>query len=447
MSTKRKNIAFVIDEGGEHQRKASNDHSSRRKASKEGGGGNTNNNNAKNQHGKRQVLLEYLHTEKQIVKKDPLAAIDDQERQLLDSLADQSIDFDKYFQVSNAPKAKDKLWKIPYTFSNEPTPEDQAPQAMDRFGQGVAEGMQVNLKVPSKVATNVVALPAKKKPKEWTDLLVEADDALDLYTQGPSVRARQRRGSVLQPRHVFLSPNPELDCGDKFVLSGLALPLRDWTSELVLDSWSQCPDESLLDETYKFNVCKDNSLPDHLDKLACADLKALGAGFAATANSPLSEAELKFYQSMRSHRRQSLVPPNFGGGQAGGDLRFRRQSYAGGGQLWSAKVEKNARNETYYQRVRLINPDFVPPTDHDDEDDDEDGDTSDEHENKKTVDIYLDYPELDHTNADQVQKFANELTLVVRQYFVGIRESEMINFIVHPGAHTLVSEMMVTLSR
>lgn len=443
MSRTTKTIAFTIEEHENNRQNDTNQHkkiNDRRKSSKEGG----NYLHSKDRHGKRQVMVEYLHTEKQIVKKDPLTSIDEEERLLLDSLSsDQSIDFDKYFRVSNAPKAKDKLWKIPYTFSNEPTPEGQAPQAMSRFGEGVAEGMQMNFKVPSKVpTTGISGIPAKKKPKEWNDLLEEADDALNLYTQGPSVRARQRRGSVLQPRHVFLSPNPELDCSDKFILSGLALPLRDWTSELVLDSWSQCPKDSLLNETYKFNVCKDNSLPDHLDKLACVDLKTIGAGFASSANSPLSEAELKFYQSMRNHRRQSLVPPNFGGGQAGSDLRFRRQSFAGGGQLWSAKVEKNAMNEVYYQRVRLINPDFVPPndsmSDEDDNDDEEKEDMKEEPVNKERVDIYLDYPELDHTNKDQVAKFANELTLIVRQYFLGIRESEMVNFIVHPGQHTLV---------
>lgn len=47
-------------------------------------------------------------------------------------------------------------------------------------------------------------------------------------------------------------------------------------------------------------------------------------------------------------------------------------------------------------------------------------------------------PLFDYESPEQARLFAHELTLIVRQHFVAIKESEIVNFITHAGPHVLV---------
>lgn len=281
-------------------------------------------------------LLRYLSTEKQIVKK-PME-IDTEERLLLDSLHNTVIDLDRYLQMPES-KVKDKLWRIPYYFrdtSVESTTEDSQ-KSINRFGEGVGDGCFVSLSLPIK---------KDKLDKNWEDIIKQADEALEQYEHAQWSRqsvTRARRGSILQPRHVFLTPNPELGNSEKFLLIGHSLLLRDCTSELFLNHDSN----TLLDENYKQNIILNTSLDD-LSNMLFPDLKS-NTNFSA-----LTSSEIQYIQTVRNRRRQSLVPPNFEGQS---DLRFRRQSFAGG-ELWSAKVEKERKRENYHERLKIFNPLF-----------------------------------------------------------------------------------------
>lgn len=283
-------------------------------------------------------LVNYLNTEKQIVKKK--VKIDTDERQLLDSLGDTVIDLDKYLKFPEA-KAKDKLWRIPYFFrdnSNDSNIDEDGLKSINRFGEGINDGCFVSLSLPTK---------RNKIDKNWEDIFDQADEALEQFERarwsGASV-TRARRGSILQPRHIFLSPNPELGNSEKLLLIGHSLTHRDWTSELFLDTESN----TLLDGTYKQTLCLNTSLDD-LTNMLFPDLKSNMSNYSALTNT-----EIQYIQTVRNRRRQSLVPPNFDGQ---GDLRFRRQSFSGG-ELWSAKIEKDRKREVYHQLVKMINPQF-----------------------------------------------------------------------------------------
>lgn len=281
-------------------------------------------------------LVRYLSSEKQIVKK-PME-IDMEERQLLDSLHDTVIDLDRYLQMPES-KVKDKLWRIPYYFRNtsvESATEDSQ-KSINRFGEGVGDGCFVSLSLPIK---------KDKMDKNWEDIIKQADEALEQYEHAQWSRAsvtRARRGSILQPRHVFLTPNPELGNSEKFLLIGHSLLLRDCTSELFLNHDSN----TLLDENYKQNIILNTSLDD-LSNMLFPDLKS------NMSTGALTNSEIQYIQTVRNRRRQSLVPPNFEGQS---DLRFRRQSFSGG-ELWSAKVEKEQKRENYHERLKIFNPLF-----------------------------------------------------------------------------------------
>lgn len=51
-----------------------------------------------------------------------------------------------------------------------------------------------------------------------------------------------------------------------------------------------------------------------------------------------------------------------------------------------------------------------------------------------------DYLEFNYKSKEEARLFAHELTLIVRQHFVAINESEIVNFITHTGSHVLVCE-------
>lgn len=283
-------------------------------------------------------LVRYLSSEKPIVKKK--VEIDNEERLLLDSLGNTVIDLDQYLKFPE-PKAKDKLWRIPYYFRNDTDldlDDGDVLKSINRFGQGINDGCFVSLSLPTKRG---------KVDKNWEDIIEKADEVLDQFEQAKWSRmTRQRRGSTLQPRHVFLNPNPELGNSEKLLMIGHSLSFRDWTSELFLNTHES---EALLEPGYKQNICLNTSMDD-LNNMLFPDLKSNVSGLNA-----LTSSEIQYIQTVRSRRRQSLVPPNFEGQS---DMKFRRQSFAGG-ELWSAKVEKDSKRDIYHQRVKMINPEFV----------------------------------------------------------------------------------------
>ena len=295
----------------------------------------------------KEKLLNYLNTEKQIVKKK--IEIDEDERILLDSLGNTVIDLDKYLKLPEA-KAKDKLWRIPYYFRDSSLDDgdednDDKLRSINRFGEGIKDGCFVTLTLPAKSTP-------KNDDKKWRENIEsKADEALEQFERAKWTRFnRIRRGSILQPRHVFLSPNPELGNCEKLLLLGHCLSIRDWTSELFLGISKES--NALLDDNYKRDICHNTSLED-LNNMLFPDLKT-----SVTNYSALTSSEIQYMQTMRNRRRQSLVPPCFGGQS---DLQFRRQSFAGG-ELWSAKLEKDRKRQIYHQRLQMINPNVeIPP--------------------------------------------------------------------------------------
>lgn len=378
-----------------------------------------NNNKSKttdvNEKKQKTKLVRYLSTEKPIVKKR--VEIDTEERQLLDSLSDTVIDLDRYLQMPE-PKVKDKLWRIPYYFrdtSVESTTED-GQKSINRFGDGVGDGCFVSLSLP---------LRKDKVDKNWEDILKQADEALEQYEHAQWSRAsvtRARRGSILQPRHVFLTPNPELGNSEKFLLIGHSLLLRDCTSELFLYQ----DENALLEENYKQNIILNTSLGD-LSNMLFPDLKSNMSNYSALTNS-----EIQYIKTVRNRRRQSLVPPNFEGQS---DLRFRRQSFAGG-ELWSAKVEKERKRDNYHERLKLINPLFLHTPRQKSELEMAMEANQAAHYNSLDVSHF---PHFDYNSTEQARLFAHELTLIVRQHFIAIKESEIVNFITHSGPHVMNS--------
>ncbi|KAJ6216632.1 hypothetical protein RDWZM_007789 [Blomia tropicalis] len=352
----------------------------------------------------KEKLLNYLNTEKQFVKKK--IEIDEDERILLDSLGNTVIDLDKYLKLPEA-KAKDKLWRIPYYFrdsSLDDGEEDNGDKlrSINRFGEGIKDGCFVTLTLPAKSTP-------KNDDKKWRENIEsKADEALEQFERAKWTRLnRIRRGSILQPRHVFLSPNPELGNCEKLLLLGHCLSIRDWTSELFLGISKES--NALLDDNYKRDICHNTSLED-LNNMLFPDLK--------TSKSSTTES----------------VPPCFGGQS---DLQFRRQSFAGG-ELWSAKLEKDRKRQIYHQRLQMINPNVeIPPE-----------------REKSPLELIMaanmglnmnqqmnqnDYLEFNYKSKEEARLFAHELTLIVRQHFVAINESEIVNFITHTGSHVLSS--------
>ena len=271
-------------------------------------------------------LVDYLNTEKPIMRKR--IEIDAEERELLDMLGNTHINLDKYLKMPKA-EAKQNLWRIPYYFREDSLASKDdynGPSSINRFGEGIQEGCMVTLSLPQK---------AKSKNTTWEDLVNNSEKILEQLEHSKMNQLRSnRRGSILQPRHLFLTPNPELCCEVKsFQLKKFTL-LRDWSSQLSLDSIDQ---EPLLNSDFKLNICRNASMDD-ISHMLFPDLKN---GF--NAFSQLTNSEIEYIQAISNRRRQSLMPPNFEGQS---DLSFRRQSLAGG-QLWSTNVENKKKQAIY----------------------------------------------------------------------------------------------------
>lgn len=240
-------------------------------------------------------------------------------------------------------KINDKLWKIPYCFTNddylynrcENNCENQS-QTINRFGEGISDGCLVGLNLP-KLFTK------EQQVKTREELLKYADDFLDNLANLQRINRvnSNRRGSVFQPQHLLLKTNLSKGCPEKFFFSNLNLPLREWSSELFIGPTSS---DELLDLEYRINIVNNISMKD----LTCMLYPDLKFNFEF-----MTESDQRYILAVSKRRRQSLVPPCF----ESKNLSFRRQSYAGG-ELWSPDVEKNNQKKIYQQKLALINSNY-----------------------------------------------------------------------------------------
>ena len=393
-------------------------------------------------------LIKYLSTEEPIMKNN---YIDDYERRLLTAQQQQqqsssnnevnNIDVNKYFRIPES-KINDKLWRIPYHFATDDDDDDdddgnghkELPR-INRFGEGINDGCMIGLNLPK--------IQSKQNRFKTWDKLIECSDEI-LYrfvnpiTNGSgSQRRNRRRGSILQPRHVFLMPNPEMGSLIASNLNKNQL-FREWSSELMLDVRHDCGGEELLESDYRQNILNNISMDD-LSNMIYPELK-----LSFNVNGMISDSEMRYIQAVSNRRRQSLVPPTFGGG--GSDpLQFRRQSF-GGGQLWSFDVERQQQRECYQDKIALINPEHrkqqqfnrmnsmatqssivstITTTASDTDDDDNNSSVNnDDDDNDESM-------EFDPESDQQIILFANELSIMIRKYFNSIKSSEIIHFILN----------------
>uniref|UniRef100_A0A6P6Y8Y1 Uncharacterized protein LOC113795034 n=1 Tax=Dermatophagoides pteronyssinus TaxID=6956 RepID=A0A6P6Y8Y1_DERPT len=166
--------------------------------------------------------------------------------------------------------------------------------------------------------------------------------------------------------------------------------------------------------------------------------------FATDDDGMISDSEMRYIQAVSNRRRQSLVPPTFGGGSD--PLQFRRQSF-GGGQLWSFEAERQQQRECYQDKIALINPEHrqrrqqefnrlnsmatqssivstITTAASDTDDDDNYSVNNDDDDNEESM-------EFDPESDQQIILFANELSIMIRKYFNSIKSSEIIHFILN----------------
>ncbi|OTF74259.1 hypothetical protein BLA29_002670, partial [Euroglyphus maynei] len=376
-------------------------------------------------------LVKYLSTEEPITKNG--IQVDDHERHLLSLDSTENIDVNKYFRIPES-KINDKLWRIPYRFTDDDldyyyNDGEELPR-INRFGEGVNDGCMIGLNLPK-------IQQKQKRFKTWEQLIECSDEALFQFINPTTGSGRlinrrtNRRGSILQPRHVFLMPNPEVG---SLVANNTSKNqmLREWSSELMLDVRHGGCGEELLDTDFRQNILNNVSMDD-LSNMLYPELK-----LSFNINGIMTDSEMRYIQAVSKRRRQSLVPPTFSGGDPTA-MSFRRQSY-GGGQLWSFEVERQQQRECYQDKLALINPEhrrrqqlkrmnslatqlsiFSDITITTDSDDDEKSEN-----NNDNNDI-----EFDPDSDEQIILFANELSIIVRKYFNSIKSSEIIHFMLN----------------
>ena len=273
-------------------------------------------------------LIAYLHSDKPLVKSK--LDFDEQEFDLLQSY-DTAVDLDKYFEEKK-PQAKDKLWKTPIFFSKKDNRKviDSSPNGLhsvNRFGEGVSDGCSVSLSLKSKGKDFGDVF---YKPLEWNDIIEEADQVLCQYEKlGQNTTRRARRGSLLQPRIIFLSPHPEIEF-ERILQSANCLPLRTWTSELFLDSKES---SELLDSETKRNLKWNISLED----------------FRHLLSPELSHFGNDVYSMMvEAKRRLSICPPQ----AVSKPIPFRRNSC--NGEVWSPIGPNQQQKNSYDKKLGVF---------------------------------------------------------------------------------------------
>lgn len=281
-------------------------------------------------------LIAYLHSDKPIIKKR--VDLDDDELELVYSL-DKAVDLDKFFEPSKKI-IKDKLWKTPVVFKNNNTNNSKAEisengfRVVNRFGEGVPDGCNISLSLAAKGRSFGDVF---KKPLEWNDIIEEADEALFQYENCGKKRSKMgRRGSLLQPRFLFLSPHPEVRY-ERVLQSANCLPLREWTSELFLDSKES---SELLDSETKRNL-KWNASVEDFRHLLSPELSHFGNDV--------------YSMIVQARRRQSLCPPRY----ESKPTHFRRQSYHNG-QIWAPIKPNEHKKDDYEEKINIIRQKSLP---------------------------------------------------------------------------------------
>ena len=284
-----------------------------------------------NEEGNKHIaeLIAYLHSDKQLVKTK--FDIDGQEYQLLQSL-DSAVDFDKLFEEKKS-RVKDKLWKTPIVFTERDDKKkidisSNGLHSVNRFGDGVADGCAVSLSLSSKGRDFGDVF---KKSLEWSDIIEEADQVLNEYENfGKKSKGMARRGSLLQPRFIFLSPHPEMSY-ERVLQRANCLPLRTWTSELFLDSKES---SELLDSETKCNLRWNASVED----------------FRHLLSPELSHFGTDVYSMMiQAKRRLSLCPPQ----SNAQPIPFRRNSFRNG-EIWTPIDPNKHQKKDYDKKLEVI---------------------------------------------------------------------------------------------
>ena len=274
-------------------------------------------------------LIAYLHSDKPLVKSK--LDFDGQDFQLLQSY-ETAVDLDKFFKEKK-PLAKTKLWKTPIVFSKRDNRKatDNSLNGLhqvNRFGEGISDGCSVSLNLKSKGKDFGDVF---QRSLEWNDIIEEADQVLFEYENlGKKSTRRTRRGSLLQPRIIFLSPHPEA-AYERVLQSANCLPLRTWTSELFL-----CSKESaqLLDSETKRNLQWNTSVED----------------FRHLLSPELSHFGNDVYSMMiEAKRRLSLCPPQ----AEATPLPFRRNSYRDG-EVWQPIDPNKHQKKDYVKKLGVI---------------------------------------------------------------------------------------------
>jgi hypothetical protein len=281
-------------------------------------------------------LIAYLHSDKPIIKKR--VDLDDEELELVYSL-EKAVDLDKFFEPSNK-KIKDKLWKTPVVFTNNTNNNNETEisqngfRVVNRFGEGVPDGCNISLSLAAKGRSFGDVF---KKPLEWNDIIEEADEALFQYENSGKRRSKMaRRGSLLQPRFIFLSPHPEVRY-ERVLQSANCLPLREWTSELFLDSKES---SELLDSETKRNL-KWNASVEDFRHLLSPELSHFGNDV--------------YSMIVQARRRQSLCPPRY----ESKPTHFRRKSYHNG-EIWAPIKPNTHKKDDYEEKINIIRQKSLP---------------------------------------------------------------------------------------
>lgn len=291
--------------------------------------------NKLSQEGKKHVseLVNFLYADKSLVKKKVELENDDL---LIVSSIDKAVDLEKYFE----PKEKNipqKPWIIPFSWFIKEEKDNQQNdissnnyKVVNRFGDGVLDGCGITLSLPAD-GRDVARFISKEL--EWDEIVQEADDTLDRFD---SIRRKQgnfaaRRGSIFQPRIMFVSPQPEKSF-DKICQTANCLPLREWTSELFLQSKESL---QLLDIEEKRNLKWNVSVEDFRHLLS-PELSHFGSDL----NSVLINAK----------RRFSVFSP--GPNTVSEQFKFRRSSFRN--NVWSPQDTVSNKKKDYKKRLQKI---------------------------------------------------------------------------------------------
>lgn len=280
-------------------------------------------------------LVKYLYMEQCLVE---TLELDEEDRSLVSSL-DEAVDLDGYFKPEERKVIrmrkhsffrKERQEQMKCEFKEHVyDPDDSRVAVISRFGAEKLDNCKTKLSLPFNAKDVIKRLPAKKKT--WDEIMQEADDILSVFETSGKIKRMGRRGSLFQPRFVFITPCHESGWLNK-VTTAHCLPLRKWTSEVFLESKEA---QELLDANTKRNLKWNTSVED-FRHLFSADLSHFGTDL----NSLL----------VQTQRRQSICPPII----ATETINFRRNSYFGGMIPWKPLKADEKRKREYSDRLTVL---------------------------------------------------------------------------------------------